>query len=697
LKLAKIIQAGFPVPNGLCVTIEGYRAFVRSNGLDRKIIKEIQKKDIDAMRWEEIWDLSLAIKNFMIQTDIPKDLYDAIKEAVLALFGDAPVAVRSSSPEEDSEKTSFAGIHDSFLNIRGIEEIIKHIKMVWGSLFSTASIVYRKNRTGWLHDISIAVIIQRMIKSDRSGVVFTVNPMDRATGVIESVWGYNQGLVDGTVEPFKWILDRKTAEIDSSNRPKKIFMMKDPFSHEIIELKDGRVPLENGAVKEIFQDALKIEGLFNQATDIEWTMTENEFFFLQARPITTGKDLLDGDQKKDRELRPDLAKLSGIRKKIKNEILPGMQEDIRYAKGIDMQKITDDALIHEAKKLLKNYLRWKQSYWDYLIPFAHAIRMFGDFYNSKMAPASPHAYIGLLETDDLISVKRNARLLRFAELAQKDKDLYEIIQKHKSLKNSVYGKEFQDLMDEFKEDSSFGEAVTDANIMKIIGQYAQNFKKNTKVLVDQDHLKEKFIGNLKEAEKKLGIGLLDLAKEAYNLRDNDNILMGRLESPLKAAFSELQKRYQDLSVDQQKEYASSYQNFLENSMSMLQAKQRKKKPASLFARQLTGQPASSGTAEGKARVIHHQKDLFEIKASEIIVCDAIEPNMTFVIPAASAIIERRGGMLIHGAIIAREYKIPCITGVEDAMVFIKTGDYLHIDGDLGIITIERTRKVSHPS
>jgi pyruvate,water dikinase len=110
------------------------------------------------------------------------------------------------------------------------------------------------------------------------------------------------------------------------------------------------------------------------------------------------------------------------------------------------------------------------------------------------------------------------------------------------------------------------------------------------------------------------------------------------------------------------------------------------------ARQLKGQPAGKGLATGGARVVSGDADLFEFKKGEILVCDAVEPNMTFVVPLASAIVERRGGMLIHGAIIAREYGIPCVTGIPDATALIKTGDSVTVDGFLGLVIIEHREK-----
>ena len=93
-------------------------------------------------------------------------------------------------------------------------------------------------------------------------------------------------------------------------------------------------------------------------------------------------------------------------------------------------------------------------------------------------------------------------------------------------------------------------------------------------------------------------------------------------------------------------------------------------------------------SKGVARVVMEPQDLLEFKAGEILVCDAVDPNMTFVVPLCAGIVERRGGMLIHGAIIAREYGLPCVTGIPGATARIQGGDVLTVDGYLGIVTIE---------
>ena len=166
--------------------------------------------------------------------------------------------------------------------------------------------------------------------------------------------------------------------------------------------------------------------------------------------------------------------------------------------------------------------------------------------------------------------------------------------------------------------------------------------------------------------------LLDLGRISYKLRDDDNIQLGKLRGELFRAESELRAR----SGEPEPEKVPA------KSPEIIEGFKFSK-------RQVTGACASPGFAEGRARVIRDRDDLFKTRKGEIIVCDSIDPNITFIIPLAAGIVERRGGMLVHGAIIAREYRIPCITGVPDAAEIINNGDYLTVDAFNGIVVIDK--------
>jgi pyruvate,water dikinase len=218
---------------------------------------------------------------------------------------------------------------------------------------------------------------------------------------------------------------------------------------------------------------------------------------------------------------------------------------------------------------------------------------------------------------------------------------------------------------------------------------------NSRKSKSADELQDKFLNCFEGDQKKNAAEMLDLARISYQLRDDDNIYLGRIESHLLAAVAEGRQRVE---YRKAKEPAAPRSEALLDVLADLDHRSQQldpyeKKPGQTFEikpRQLIGQPAGPGISKGEARVIQQHSDLSNFKYGEVLVCDAVDPNMTFVVPLASAVVERRGGMLIHGAIIAREYGLPCVTGIPDATALIRTGDDITVDGFLGIVTVGST-------
>ena len=177
--------------------------------------------------------------------------------------------------------------------------------------------------------------------------------------------------------------------------------------------------------------------------------------------------------------------------------------------------------------------------------------------------------------------------------------------------------------------------------------------------------------------------LLSVARSSYRLRDDDNIILGAIEAQLIATVQEGRRRVASGSPVVAEVLSELGLSAVED----MTPRKDALPPAAVRDRQITGQPAGPGLARGRARVILQHTDIAQFKRGEIVVCDGVDPNMTFVMPLAAGIVERRGGMLIHGAIIAREYGLPCVTGVADATSRIKTGQFITVDGYLGIVTI----------
>jgi len=205
----------------------------------------------------------------------------------------------------------------------------------------------------------------------------------------------------------------------------------------------------------------------------------------------------------------------------------------------------------------------------------------------------------------------------------------------------------------------------------------------------QEDLAARFLRSFPEDRRTEGERLLDLARASWHLRDDDNILLGRIEGQLGRSVDEGLKRLAAKGLEMKSPATpEKVAAALKNPEEVPDEEPAKEEPEEkIQARQLVGQPAVSGTARGQARVVLGYEDLSDYRSGEILVCDSIDPNMTLLVPMASAIVERRGGMLIHGAIIAREYGIPCVNGVPDATRLIRTGDDITVDGYLGLVVV----------
>ena len=211
--LGQLISQGYNVPPGFCVITLVYDQFLDQTGLRDLITLELNRKNMGEMRWEEIWDTALRIRNLFLRMPFPANLKKTLKAHCDHYFQTDSVVVRSSAGDEDAAGSSFAGLHESYVNVRGFDAIIKHIQLVWASLWSDRALLYRRELGLEVEHSAMAVVVQQLVQSDVSGIVFSRNPNDPEQTIIEAVYGLNQGLVDGSIEPDRWLLDRSTGNL----------------------------------------------------------------------------------------------------------------------------------------------------------------------------------------------------------------------------------------------------------------------------------------------------------------------------------------------------------------------------------------------------------------------------------------------------------------------------------------------------
>lgn len=204
------------MPDAVVLTVDAYTHFLSENLLKERVTLELSRKPLEDMRWEEVWDTALRIRHLFLSHPIPDPTVEMLRRQCEGRFRNRPLAVRSSAPGEDDAQTSFAGLHESFVNVRGVDAVIDRVRQVWASLWSDAALLYRREMGLDVESSAMAVIIQLMVDGNRSGVVFSRNPVDDDQAVVEAVYGLNQGLVDGTVAPDRWIFDREGRRVSHS-------------------------------------------------------------------------------------------------------------------------------------------------------------------------------------------------------------------------------------------------------------------------------------------------------------------------------------------------------------------------------------------------------------------------------------------------------------------------------------------------
>jgi pyruvate,water dikinase len=360
---------------------------------------------------------------------------------------------------------------------------------------------------------------------------------------------------------------------------------------------------------------------------------------------------------------------------------------------VDLSAMSNEELAEAIEHRAEIFEHWHDVYWEDFIPFAHGARLFGQVYNDAVHPEDPYEFIDLLAAGrgtrgPMESMQRNRLLEEMADLVR-ERDLGDDLQA-----GAEPPEELQQKLDAYSERFSDPSAPR-RNTQQILNLVVQMARRDTadREGPDVEALEERFLAHFDEGEEReRAEELLDLGRASYRLRDDDNIYLGRVEAQVTRAVEEARERIdRDLPDELSAEDAARAlrdPQFTPEPADAAETAEDAQDPRSQ-ERQLTGQPAGQGLARGPARVIRDPDELYDFQSGEILVVDSLDPTMTFVVPLAEGIVERRGGMLIHGAIIAREYGIACVTGVPEAAELIHTGDEITVDGYLGIVTISK--------
>ena len=292
--LGELIRAGISVPPAFVVTTHAYISYLAEANLSEKlaqVLAEVDPEDRGALELEGTRAQALIRDHAATRS---------CRDAVLAAYerlGGGLVAVRSSATAEDLDGASFAGQQSTYLNVEGSDNVMEAVRACWASLFEPRAIAYRARCGIGPLDAAIAVAVQRMVPSARSGVAFSCDPVSHSAAeiVIEAVRGLGEALVSGHVTPDMYVVDKSTLTVLErtvvEQRQELVYAGGDGIEtnawRDLPAVQRTRPKLSDGEVARLAEIVRRVEAYYGGPQDIEWAEHGGEFYILQSRPVTT--------------------------------------------------------------------------------------------------------------------------------------------------------------------------------------------------------------------------------------------------------------------------------------------------------------------------------------------------------------------------------------------------------------------------
>ena len=281
---------GIQVPEGFCVTTVGYQQAIEQNEAFQTLLQQLIKLKVEDRA--QVGEISRKIREVIMAVDISSDVEKAVTH-YLSRFGDEHAyAVRSSATAEDLPYASFAGQQDTYLNIIGKEAILQHIKKCWASLFTDRAVIYRMQNDFEHSQVSICVVVQRMVFPQASGILFTADPItsNRKVLSIDASFGLGEALVSGLVcaDNYK-VKEGEIAGKMIATKKLAIYALKEGGTEtkQIDPTQQKIQTLTEQQIVQLAQIGRQIEAYFGCPQDIEWCLVDDTFYIVQSRPITT--------------------------------------------------------------------------------------------------------------------------------------------------------------------------------------------------------------------------------------------------------------------------------------------------------------------------------------------------------------------------------------------------------------------------
>lgn len=641
--LGEMSQAGIPVPPGFVVLSDSFEQFIKETDLIQEIdsiLHKVNNKEIHTVE-----NASEQIKALILAAEMPKDISEDIEKEFKKL-NTKYVAVRSSATAEDGAEHAWAGQLDSFLNTTE-EDLLEKVKHCWASLFTPRAIFYRFEKGLHSTKISVAVVVQKMVNSEISGIAFSVHPIteDPNQVIIEAGFGLGEAIVSGQITPDSYVIEKEPRQIldINVNKQKKGLYRKQDGGNEWRDIPESQgisQVLNKQQILELSEIIINIENHYGFPCDIEWAYENGMFYIVQSRPITT---------------------LSG-------------------KKQIPQQTFV--------KAYTRNFSIIMQQAW-----FAGNKEGLIQKLDLKEYPYNP-PYLYFMK-DGVEEVWENTRanrwlLDRLIERLKSDKNFFPAIHKryfdrlpqvekwwNKNIKTVEELKEFLGLV--FEGVSDFVilyAALMDEAVPKEYQELANKFREKDVFFAECNTAIWKALNNI---YSDLGYLAVYITKEELGKNIDKNELVKRdtgfalipgiFVGPI--SFAELVQKFPEYLFKVEKgEHDSNG---------------------------LKGQIAYKGKVRGIVRIVKRKDQVEQTQEGEIIVSPMTTPDMVPAMKKAAAFVTDEGGITCHAAIIAREMKKPCVIGTKVATQILNDGDEIEVDADIGVIKIISQKQKYNPS
>jgi len=658
--LGEMTQAGIPVPSGFVVLTDCFEQFLNETDLSQEVNAIIGKVNHNEVHTIE--NASESIQELIYSREMPKDIESKII-AQFKLLSTKYVAVRSSATAEDGGDHAWAGQLDSYLNTTK-DNLIDNIKRCWASLFTPRAIFYRFEKGLHNTKISVAVIIQKMIESESSGIAFSIHPVteDANQLIIEAGYGLGEAIVSGLITPDSYVVTkdpRDIIDININTQTKGLYRASRGGNEwvDIPEPKASAQVLNKYQILELSSIILKIEEHYGFPCDIEWGYEVGKFYILQSRPITT---LAIKSQHKESSAKIEYAKYQQL---FSTNGMSFLMSDIffQFYKKLDalivfahdkwtsfLPNTIIEKTLKDGLKLLsdkESFLQYKKGIHTY---FEEAFKLFEKIFSFEILTETQCKQI--LEKMSEFYVYYSKTEFFYVDEA------YRLSEENDTIRENI--KEFEEIKNESR-----------LKMNKMFFQPDSYRRQLMAKIGTQFNLTKDEVSSYGTSDLPLLFNGIRLSNEVIKNREN-SYLMKSENNKIEYNQGQLSERVID-------SFFSQINTGVGN--------------------QLKGITTNKGNVKASATVIKYGNDMFSrlpeiirnMPVGNVLVSDTTSPELLMACKKASAIITNQGGMMSHAAIVSRELNIPCIVGLRIATDRIKDGDIIEVDADNGIVIIHK--------